>query len=110
MPGTPSRHFPLAATSASKRTSRASMGSAPKLLIASMISPFSWRWHTAATSGKGLSTPVPVSQWMRITCVIDASCFSRASSASADTASSSAKTSTLARRPIICVSFAARLQ
>ena len=39
MPGTPSRHLPLAATSASKWISRASMGKAPKLDIASTIRP-----------------------------------------------------------------------
>jgi hypothetical protein len=50
MPGTPSRHLPLAATSASKRVLRASMGSAAKLLIASTIRPLPWRWHRAATS------------------------------------------------------------
>ena len=39
MPGTPSRHLPLAAISASKRVLRASISSAANELIASTIRP-----------------------------------------------------------------------
>ena len=110
MPGTPSRHLPLAAMSASKRTTRASMGRAAKLDMASTIRPLSCRSHTAATAASGFSTPVPVSQWMRMTCVIDGSACSAASTAAALTGRSSATGSTVTLRPIICVSRAARLQ
>ena len=70
MPGTPSRHLPLAATSASKRTSRASIGSAANELIASTIRPLPWRAQTSAIACSGLRTPVPVSQWIRPTWVM----------------------------------------
>ena len=102
--------MPLAATSASKRTWRASIGSAAKLDIASTISPKPRRSHTAATSASGFSTPVPVSQWIRMTCVIDASAFSCASTAAALIGASSGAGSTVALRPIIWLSLAARLQ
>ena len=110
MPGTPSRHLPLAATKASKRISRASIGSAAKLLIASTTRPRPWRWQTSATAASGFATPAPVSQWISTTWLIDGSAISRASSAAAETGSSSGKGSTLQRRPIICVSLLARLQ
>ncbi len=110
MPGTPSRHLPLAAISASKRVVRASMGSAAKLDIASTIRPLPWRWHTSATACSGFSTPVPVSQWIRITCVMPGSAFSCASTASAEMGDSSATGISVALRPIIWLSLAARLQ
>jgi uncharacterized repeat protein (TIGR02543 family) len=77
---------------------------------ASTISPTPRFSHTAATAASGFSTPVPVSQWIRITWVMLSTALSRASSAAAETGSSSAKAITLTRRPIICVSLAARLQ
>jgi hypothetical protein len=86
------------------------MGSAAKLDIASTIRPLPWRSHTAATAASGFSTPVPVSQWISTTWVMLPTAFRRASSAAAETGSSSAKAITLARRPIISVSLAARLQ
>jgi hypothetical protein len=110
MPGTPSRHLPLAATSASKRVVRASIGSAPNELMASTISPLPCAALTSATACSGLSTPAPVSQWIMSTCVMLASALSFASSAAADTGSWSPKSSTLQRRPIRLVSRAARLQ
>ena len=110
MPGTPSRHLPLAAISASKRISRASIGSAAKELIASTISPRPCRSQTRATSASGLSTPVPVSQWISITWVMPGSADSAASSATGLTGWSSGKGSSVARRPISVASRAARLQ
>ena len=110
MPGTPSRHLPLAAMSASKRVVRASIGSAAKLLIASTIRPRPCCSHTAATAASGFSTPVPVSQWIRITCVIVGSAARRASTSAGSTGRSSGTGITLTRRPIICDSLAARLQ
>ena len=110
MPGTPSRHLPLAAISASKRVVRASIGKAAKLLMASTIRPLPWRSHTAATAASGFSTPVPVSQWMRMTWVMLGSAFSCASTAAASTGRSSGTGIMVALRPIICDSLAARLQ
>ena len=57
-------HLPDAATSASKGTLRASIGSAANELIASTISDRPWRCTTAAIAGSGLRMPVDVSQWM----------------------------------------------
>src|SRR5512137_1559536 len=79
MPGTPSRHFPLAAISASNGVVRASIGSAANELIASTISPFARFAHTAAIEARSLRTPAPVSQWTCATCVIDGSAASAAS-------------------------------
>ena len=110
IPGTPSRHLPLAATSASKRTSRASIGKAANELIASTIRPLPWRAHTSATACSGFSTPVPVSQWMRPTCVMLASATSAASSAEGETGASSACGSTVVRRPISVATLPSRLQ
>ena len=110
MPGTPSRHLPLAAISASKRTLRASIGSAAKLLIASTIRPLPCRSHTAATSASGFSTPAPVSQWISTTWVMLASVRRWSSSTAGDTGASSAKATVVTRRPIIWVSLPARLQ
>jgi hypothetical protein len=89
---------------------RASIGSAPKLDIASTIRPLPWRSQTLAISASGFSTPVPVSQCTNSTWVTEGSAFSRSSSAAADTGTSSANGITVALRPIICVSLAARLQ
>lgn len=47
---------------------------------------------------------------MSTTCVIDGSAFGCASTAAAPIGASSGTGGTLAWRPIICVSFAARLQ
>ena len=110
MPGTPSKHFPLAAMRASKRTLRASMGNAAKLLMASTMRPLPCFSHTAATAAKGFSTPVPVSQWMRMTWVMDGSATKRASTSAGEMGESSATGKTVALRPIMDDSLAARLQ
>ena len=101
MPGTPSRHLPLAAISASKRVLRASMGSAAKLLMASTIRPLPCRSHTAATAASGFSTPVPVSQWMRMTWLMLGSACNWASTAAGSTGRSSGTGISVALRPII---------
>ena len=62
MPGTPSRHLPLAAISASKQVLRASISMAANELMASMMSPLPAAAQTSAISGSGFSTPAPVSQ------------------------------------------------
>jgi len=67
MPGTPSRHLPEAAMRASNGTSRASIGSAPKELIASTIRRLPCSLTTWAICGSGLSRPVLVSQWINAT-------------------------------------------
>ncbi len=110
MPGTPSRHLPLAATSASKRIARASIGSAANELMASTIRPLPWRAQTSATAGSGLSTPVPVSQWIRPTWLMLASARSAASSSCAETGASSAWPRIVVLRPISVASRPSRLQ
>ncbi|MNV83852.1 hypothetical protein D3C71_1776790 [compost metagenome] len=62
MPGTPSRHLPLAAMRASNLNSRASMGKAANELMASTIKPLPRRAHRSLMALSGLTTPVPVSQ------------------------------------------------
>ena len=110
IPGTPSRHLPLAATSASNVTTRASIGKAANELIASPIRPLPWRLHTSLTACSGFSTPVPVSQWMKPTWVMLRSARNFASSASAETASSSACDMIEVRRPIKVATLPSRLQ
>jgi hypothetical protein len=110
MPGTPSRHLPLAATSASKRVLRASISSAANELIASTIRPRPSRSQRSAIGCSGFSTPAPVSQWISTTCVMLGSARSAASVAATDTGCASSKGSSVQRRPIRLVSRAARLQ
>ncbi|MNJ76877.1 hypothetical protein D3C77_742590 [compost metagenome] len=68
---------------ASKGTSRASIGSAPNELMASMIRRLPWRAMTAAISASGLRMPVLVSQWISATWVMLASAASRRSTSPA---------------------------
>ncbi len=102
MPGGPSMHLPEAAISASNFVVRASMPIAPNELIASTMRLLPWRSTTAAISGSGLRMPVEVSQWMRPTCVIDASAFSSRSTSAGVVGTSSAVSNVVTLRPIIC--------
>src|SRR6202140_2041368 len=99
MPGTPSRHLPDAAMSASKRMVRASIGMAPKELIASMIKPRPRFATTVAISGRGFRIPVPVSQCTCATCVIAGSAPSAASIRAGSAGSCSPCARTAASRP-----------
>ena len=78
MPGTPSRHLPLAAISASKGAVATSIGSAANELIASTIRPLPRALQAWAMPTRSLSTPAPVSQCTCATCVIDGSASSAA--------------------------------
>src|SRR5260370_1161085 len=66
-PGTPSRHLLEEAASASKATSRASSGRAPKALMASISRRRPALATIAATSATGVSTPDVVSHWTTAT-------------------------------------------
>ena len=110
MPGTPSRHLPLAATRASNFTLRASIGSAANELIASTIRPLPWRAQTSAIACSGLATPVPVSQWIKPTWLMLGSRCSAASSSCGETGASSACGRIVVLRPISVDSLPMRLQ
>src|ERR1700686_3929289 len=99
MPGTPSRHLPDAAMSAAKRVVGASIGMAPKELIASMIKPRPRFATTVAISGRGFRIPVPVSQCTCATCVIEGSASSAASIRAGSAGSCSPCARTAASRP-----------
>ena len=109
MPGGPSTHFPEAATSASNGVLRASIGSAPKLDMASTIRLLPRAETTSAISDSGLRIPVDVSQWISPTCVMDGSASRRRATSAAVVGTSSAVSKVERRRPIISVSFAMRL-
>src|SRR5512134_3924699 len=98
-PGTPSRHFPLAAISASNGVVRTSIGSAANELIASTISPFPRFAHTSPIDARSFRTPAPVSQWTWATCVIDGSAASAASTMAPVTGWSSGTGRSTAARP-----------
>ena len=100
MPGTPSRHLFDDATSASNWTSRASMGRAPKELIASTSNERPCSATTRATSASGFNTPEVVSQCTRATCEMLGSLTSRSWTLSASTGSSSRHSSVSTGRRI----------
>ncbi|MCY1463925.1 hypothetical protein D9M71_818880 [compost metagenome] len=108
MPGTPSRHLPEAAISASKGIWRASIGNAPNELMASMIRRLPWRWITWAISASGLRMPVLVSQWIKATWVTAGSAASRRSTSAAVVGWSSAVSKVLWARPSTLQIFARR--
>jgi hypothetical protein len=90
MPGTPSRHLFEEAASASKGTEAASIGSAPKALIASIRRLRPAAATTAAISRIGLRMPEVVSQWTAATWVMAGSALSRRFSSAGSGGTSSA--------------------
>ena len=98
-PGTPSRHLLELATTASNGVIRASSGSAPKALIASISSGRPWAAQTSATACTGLRMPDVVSQWTTATWVISGSRCKVASSAAGSTGTSSSHCMLAAARP-----------
>ncbi len=70
IPGTPSRHLPLAEITASMPPFDTSIGNAPNELIASTIRRLSCRAHSAAISSSGFSNPALVSRCTCATCVM----------------------------------------
>ncbi|CAJ4451731.1 Uncharacterised protein [Burkholderia pseudomallei] len=99
MPGTPSRHLPLAEISASMPLAASAIGSAPNELIASTISALPRARQTAAMSSSGFSRPALVSRCTSATCVRRASRASAASIACALAGSSSANGSSTCATP-----------
>ena len=74
-PGTPWMHLLALLMRKSMPSAAMSMGTPPKLLMASTMNVLPWRLTTSATAASGLSTPVVVSQWTTDTWVTSGCSF-----------------------------------